>query len=379
MEHTLLREVTTAQVPPSKSATAHNKNHNKSLALMTTNAHASSQATLEQVFEDDSSTKDSSHRRAFSEQQPHPNSSGKSKRMVPLFGKRQDQNAIYQEQGYHGSHSHLPLPGGEDSGVEQQQQRNTKTQPQHQLSLPGGGDAHSSSHKHEGDLRRTFFKPNRHSMDVSTGRPVSMVNPYGPTNSSSPRIVSSIEAKFKTEVMLLSLTPFLQRQEQWYQRQLKATFASAAGSVGRVHNGSVGDKAATQHEENDEDDNDEERGDMYVEEEDVEEDIEDGVWQTTIWVPIPGPSEMATFTDTKNIVKTHTLQLILLCGLGGEAVPVPAVVVHGEDGETGSGSGSAAASVAAVSLSNVNKEFRLEMDLHVTGPRSPIEMAIRQV
>ncbi|KAG9069100.1 hypothetical protein KI688_009995 [Linnemannia hyalina] len=376
MEHTLLREVTTTQVPLSKSASAQNKNHNKSLVLMTTNAHAPSQATLEKTFEDDGSTKDSSHRRAFSEQQPHPNSNGKSKRMVPLFGKRQDQNAIYQEQGYHGSHSHLPLPGGGDSDAEQQRQRNTKSQHQHQLSVPGGGDAHSSSHKHEGDLRKSFFKPNRHSMDVSTGRPVSMVNPYGPTNGSNPRIVSSIEAKFKTEVMLLSLTPFLQRQEQWYQRKLnKAAFDSAAGSTGRTHDGSDGDKVATQQKE----DNEEERGDMYVEEEDVEEDIEDGVWQTTIWVPIPGPSAMATFTETKNIIKTHTLQLILLCGLGGEAVPVPAAVVQGEDGEADSGSGSAAASVAAVSLSNVNKEFRLEMDLHVTGPRSPVEMTIKHL
>ncbi|KAF9145650.1 hypothetical protein BGX30_007774 [Mortierella sp. GBA39] len=380
VEHTLLREVTTTQVPLPKSASTQNKNHNKSLVLMTTNAHASSQGTLEQTFEDDGSAKDSSHRRAFSEQQPRPNSNGKSKRMVPLFGKRQDQNAIYQEQGYHGSHSHLPLPGGGDSGIEQQQQHNTKTQHQHQLSAPGGGDAHSSSHKHEGDLRKSFFKPNRHSMDVSTGRPVSMVNPYGPTNSSNPRIVSSIEAKFKTEVMHLSLTPFLQRQEQWYQRQLnKAAFNSAAGSAGGLQDESDGDKDATQQEKNDEDGDEEERGDMYLEEEDVEEDIEDGIWQTTIWVPIPGPSAMATFTETKNIVKTHTLQLILLCGLGDEAVPAPAVVVQGEDGEANSGSGSSAASVAAVSLSKVNKEFRLEMDLHVTGPRSPVEMTIKHL
>ncbi|KAF8946774.1 hypothetical protein BGZ47_011437 [Haplosporangium gracile] len=373
VEHTLLREVTTAQVPPPKSGSAQNKDHNKSLAMMTTNAHASSQATLEQIFEDDGSTKDSAHRRAFSEQQPHLNinNNGKSKRMIPLFGKRQDQNAIYQEQGYHGSHSHLPLPDGGDSGVAQQQQRNTKTQHQHQLSLPGGGDAQSSSHKHEGDLRRSFFKPNRHSMDVSTGRPVSMVNPYGPTNSSNPRIVSSIEAKFKTEVMLLSLTPFLQRQEQWYQRQIKNTAAAAAG-----------DKDVAQQENSNDDDDDEERGDVYVEEEDVGEDIEDGVWQTTIWVPIPGPSAMATFTETKNIVKTHTLQLILLCGLGEEIkpvpVPVPAVVAQGEV-EADSGSDSVARSVSAASLSKVNKEFRLEMDLHVTGPRSPVEMTIRHL
>ncbi|KAF9156539.1 hypothetical protein BG015_004449 [Linnemannia schmuckeri] len=373
VEHTLLREVTTAQVPTPKPASAQNKHHNKSLAMMTTNVHASSQATLEQAFEDDGSTKDSAHRRAFSEQQPHPNNNnnGKFKRMVPLFGKRQDQNAIYQEQGYHGSHSHLPLPGGGDSGVAQRQERNIKAQHQQQLSLPGGGDAQSSLHKHEGDLRRSFFKPNRHSMDVSTGRPVSMVNPYGPTNSSNPRIVSSIEAKFKTEVMLLSLTPFLQRQEQWYQRQIKKIAAAAAG-----------DNDVVQQENNNDGDDDEERGDMYVEEEDVEEDIEDGVWQTTIWVPIPGPSAMATFTETKNIVKTHTLQLILLCGLGEEvkpaSAPMPAVVIQSEV-EADSGSNSAAGSVSAASLSKVNKEFRLEMDLHVTSPRSPVEMTIRHL
>ncbi|KAG0288701.1 hypothetical protein BGZ96_007542 [Linnemannia gamsii] len=375
MEHTLLREVTTSQVPPPKSS-SQSRNHNRSLALMTTNAHASSQSTLEQGFEDDGSTEDSSsHRRAFSEQQqrqPQPsNNNGKSKRtMVSVFGKRQDQNAIYQEQGYNGSHSHLPLPGGADTGVavQQQQQPNTKTQHQHQLSLPGGGGGSGdASHKHEGDLRRSFFKPNRHSMDVSTtGRPVSMVNPYGPTNGSiNPRIVNSIEAKFKTEAMLLSLTPFLQRQEQWYQRQLTKV---ASG----LRDGSDSDNDVQQENNNDNDDDDEERDDMYVEEEDVEDDIEDGVWQTTIWVPIPGPSAMATFTETKNIVKTHTLQLILLCGLSGEKVPVPAVVVQNSDAED-------AGSVSAVSLSNVNKEFRLEMDLHVTSPRSPVEMTVRHL
>lgn len=185
-------------------------------------------------------------------------------------------------------------------------------------------------------------------MDVSTtGRPVSMVNPYGPTNGSiNPRIVNSIEAKFKTEVMLLSLTPFLQRQEQWYQRQLKKIASGLQG-------GSNGDKDAQQENNDDNDEDDEEGDDMYVEEEDVEEDIEDGMWQTTIWVPIPGPSAMATFTETKNIVKTHTLQLILLCGLDREKVQVPAVVVQsGEEEDT--------KSVSAVSLSNVNKEFRLE-------------------
>ncbi|KAF9134749.1 hypothetical protein BGW39_006003 [Mortierella sp. 14UC] len=387
VEHTLLREVTTAQVPHPKGSHGSKKHASKALTLTTTNAHhGPSQATLEEIFEDGSSSKDTSHRRAFSEQQPQSNSSsgndGKAKPRIMVFGKRQDQNAIYQEQGYHGSHSHLPLPsGGGDSEVSQQQQRNTRTQHQHQLSLPGGGDAHTHQ-QHQGDLRRSFFKPNRHSMDVSVGRPVSMVNPYGPTtgnnsSSSSPRIVSSIEAKFKTEVMLLSLTPFLQRQEQWYQRQLIKT-ATAAGLTGNSQDGSDVDQDQ-QNESGDEDDEEREsggRGDMYVKEEHVEEDIEDGVWQTTIWVPIPGPSAMATFTETKNIVKTHTLQLILLCGLSEGVTKessVPAVVVSQGEGDADSGS------VSAVSLSNVNKEFRIEMDLHVTGPRAPVEMSVRQL
>ncbi|KAF9903775.1 hypothetical protein EC991_003378 [Linnemannia zychae] len=384
MEHTLLREVTTAQVPHSKGSNGSRKNSSKALALTTNVHHGSSQATLEEIFEDASSSKDSSHRRAFSEHQPRPNNSsdndGKTKPRTLVFGKRQDQNAIYQEQGYHGSHSHLPLPGGGgDSGVAQQQQRNTRTQHQHQLSLPGG-DVHAHHQQHQGDLRRSFFKPNRHSMDVSASRPLSMVNPSGPTsgNSSSPRIVSSIEAKFKTEVMLLSLTPFLQRQEQSYQRQLIKLATS--GVTEGPQDGS--DVEQDQQTEKDGDDEDEERegggvrNSTYADEEDVEEDIEDGIWQTTIWVPIPGPSAMATFTETKNIVKTHTFQLILLCGLGEGAnreLPVPAVAVPQGEGDADSGS------VSTVSLSNVNKEFRIEMDLHVTSPRAPVEMSIRQM
>ncbi|KAG0374811.1 hypothetical protein BGX24_009901 [Mortierella sp. AD032] len=380
VEHTLLREVTTAQVPTPKGShgsSSNNKNNkkhtSKSLALTTNAHHGSSQATLEEVFED-GSHKDSSHRRAFSEQQPQSNNGGidgkaKPRMMVPMFGKRQDQNAIYQEQGYHGSHSHLPLPGGGgDSGAVQQQQR---TQHQHQLSLPGGGSdaqAHQQQ-RQQGDLRRSFFKPNRHSMDVSASRPVSLVNPYGPTNgnNSNPRIVSSIEAKFKTEVMLLSLTPFLQRQEQWYQRQMMK-----AGPGSRTQDGSDVDQDQDQYNEDDEEREGSVRR-MYVEEEDVEEDIEDGVWQTTIWVPIPGPSAMATFTETKNIVKTHTLQLILLCGFGEGTVPSSAVPVAQGEGDADSGS------VSAVSLSNVNKEFRIEMDLHVTSPRAPVEMSIKHL
>ncbi|KAG0276612.1 hypothetical protein BGZ95_007307, partial [Linnemannia exigua] len=386
VEHTLLREVTTAQVPTPKGSHGNNNNNNnnknnnkkhtsKSLALTTNAHHGSSQATLEESFED-SSYKDSSHRRAFSEHNPQSNNGGndgkaKPRTMLPMFGKRQGQNAIYQEQGYHGSHSHLPLPGGGgDSGAVQQQQQQ-RTQHQHQLSLPGGGSdaqAHQQQQQHQGDLRRSFFKPNRHSMDVSAGRPVSLVNPYGPTigNISNPRIVSSVEAKFKTEVMFLSLTPFLQRQEQWYQRQLM----KAGTGSGTLDESDI-DQDQDELDGDGNDDEEEREGDarrMYVEEEDVEEDIEEGVWQTTIWVPIPGPSAMATFTETKNIVKTHTLQLILLCGFGEGAAPSsPAVMAPQGEGDADSGS------VSAVSLSNVNKEFRIE----ITGPRAPVEMSIK--
>ncbi|KAG0208889.1 hypothetical protein BGX33_005983 [Mortierella sp. NVP41] len=396
VEHTLLREVTTAQIPPQK---AQNKNQTKSLAL-TTNAHDASQATLEEIFDNDSSRAQSPpppnfedqqqqpHRRGFSEQQQQQqvDGTGKGKRMMAsVFGKRQEQSSIYQEQGYHGSHSHLPLSGDSSSSsstLAVQQQRNTRSQHQQQLSLPGDMNHHhhpqqqQQQQQQQGGLRRSVLKPNRHSMDVLTGRPVSMISPYGAT-SSNPRIVSSIEAKFKTEVMVLSLTPFLQRQEQWYQRQL----AKAAGGQSQLSEKNE-QQDGSGNIDGEQDEQDEGEDDMYVEEEEVEEDVEEGVWQTTIWIPIPGPSAMATFTETKNIMKTHTLQLILLCGLGGEPAPspapVPVVVVQGEEGVIEADAGSAA-SVPAVSLSAVNKEFRLEMDLHVTGPRAPVEMTLRHL
>ncbi|KAF9931095.1 hypothetical protein FBU30_010841 [Linnemannia zychae] len=360
VEHTVLREVSSVQVPPNKTVAPNKNQANRNLALLTTNAHAPSQAMQEQVFEDDPANKNSSsHRRTFSEQQQSGNNTGNrsiKSRMMATFGKHQNQSAIYQEQNYHGSHSHLPFPGGGDSGTEiQQQQQNTKTRHQHQLSFPGG-DAHQQQQQQQGD-RRSIFKPNRHSMDVS-------MNPAMSGNSHSPRIVNSIEAKFKTEVMLLSLTPHLQRQERWYQHQLKNLISQTQGN-------------SNHHAEQDKD-----FEDMYTEEEVAKEDIEDGVWQTTVWVSIPGPSAMATFTETKNIVKTHTFQLILLCGMSDENIPSAFTATPATDGnetEAGSaGSGSGSGSVSTVSLANVNKEFRLEMDLHVTGPRAPAEMSFRQ-
>ncbi|KAG0329053.1 hypothetical protein BG000_000224 [Podila horticola] len=173
----------------------------------------------------------------------------------------------------------------------------------------------------------------RHSLDhAPSGQTTSVVGV------NTARIISSVENKFKTEVMTVSLSPLFQIQERerrrriWERQQESSSDSDNGKEVGSGRRRS----GETDSEEVSDDDDD--------------------TWKSTVWIQMPGPSEMATGTATKGIVKTHTIQLILLCGMmppqGGAAMPmeVPAIV-------------NSSSSASTVSLStSANREFRLESE-----------------
>lgn len=180
----------------------------------------------------------------------------------------------------------------------------------------------------------------RHSLDHSPCAQATLVT------GNTARIISSVENKFKTEVMTISLSPLFQIQERdrrrrIWERQQESSSDSESGQESRSGRGRFGETDGGE-----------------------ESDGDDDTWRSTVWIQMPGPSEMATGTETKGIVKTHTIQLILLCGMispqgGSVPVEVPALA-------------NAPSSASTVSLSpSGNREFRLEMDIQVTGPRAP--------
>ncbi|KAG0032378.1 hypothetical protein BGZ82_006573 [Podila clonocystis] len=182
----------------------------------------------------------------------------------------------------------------------------------------------------------------RHSLDHSpTGQTTSVVG------ANTARIISSVENKFKTEVMTVSLSPLFQIQERERRRRIWERQKESSSDGDRGKGGESGHKRSGETDSEDDSDDD------------------DDIWTSTVWIQLPGPSEMATGTETKGIVKTHTIQMILLCGMvppqGGAAMPmeVPGIV-------------NSSSSASTVSLStSANREFRLEMDIQVTGPRAP--------
>ncbi|KAG0082216.1 hypothetical protein BGZ93_004215 [Podila epicladia] len=225
------------------------------------------------------------------------------------------EKSIYSQKGeFAGSHPHLHALF----------RRNQQQSAQHGRSVSAAGPDASVS--------------KRHSLDHA---------PSGQTSSVgvNTRIISNVENKFKTEVMTVSLSPLFQIQERERRRRIwernKGSFSESDGKEGGPGHRYSGDM--------DDDDSDD----------------DEDTWTSTVWIQMPGPSEMATGTETKGIVKTHAIQLILLCGMvppqGGSAIPVevPGIVNSSSSGST-------------VSLStSANREFRLEMDIQVTGPRAP--------
>ncbi|KAG0207902.1 hypothetical protein BGX28_000986 [Mortierella sp. GBA30] len=395
VEHTLLREVTVTPAPPELIS-----HHNQVITVASspmmrmTNGHNDLRPGTEKSFDH----RDRLH--AFQQQQQYPHqqetpsghihtntigssgdgggagaSAGSGPMILPGLAAKDSlgKGSIYQGHGYNGSHSHLyELLNKESKQTQQQQDRR----------------------RDSGELKRLFFKPKRHSLDhvpdhhrsAAPSEPMSSPLPTRPTNSqgananaggssvplshglpplpplpptptaaiplnNNTKIVSSIEAKFKTEVVTISLTPVLQQRERQYQRLMaRRQKGDKYGHHDGDDDGEEKEAGVEEQEEQVEDDND------------AEGDLEDGVWQTTVLIQLPGPSELATYTETKHIVKTHTLQLILLCGL---------VADISNKGESVSAS-APSASVPVFKRPGINKEFRLEMDLHVTGPRAPV-------
>ncbi|KFH73998.1 hypothetical protein MVEG_01211 [Podila verticillata NRRL 6337] len=169
----------------------------------------------------------------------------------------------------------------------------------------------------------------RHSLDHSPSAQATLVT------GNTARIISSVENKFKTEVMTISLSPLFQIQERdrrrrIWERQQESSSDSESGQESKSGRGRFGETDGGE-----------------------ESDGDDDTWRSTVWIQMPGPSEMATGTETKGIVKTHTIQLILLCGMispqgGSVPVEVPALA-------------NAPSSASTVSLSpSGNREFRLE-------------------
>ncbi|KAF9935492.1 hypothetical protein BGZ67_003409 [Mortierella alpina] len=371
VEHTLLREVTVTPAPP---ALINHHNHTASTASAPMkNAHtlpSGSEATYD-------------HRAGLlsskqGQQEPqkellgHVHAStidGGEPVILPSFAMNSLKSPIYQGQGYNGSNCHLYELMDKDAKQLQQEQ-----------------------HRRSGEHIRSFFKSKRHSLDHAPNNhrstssetspiglhlspaalaandsslpPLHRLPPPPPTatpSSSNSKIISSIEAKFKTEAMTISLTSMLQQRERQYQRLF-------AGKCKDSRGGLAGSEADTNEGVGENDD----EGEVGGNEDDVEaeQDLEEGVWQTTVCIQLPGLSDLATFTETKHIVKTHSLQLILLCGLvldtnhgagGGATTNTTAMA--------GSGTGGP---MAMITKPGINKEFRLEMDLHVTGPRAPL-------
>ncbi|KAF9433471.1 hypothetical protein BGZ76_009421 [Entomortierella beljakovae] len=290
-----------------------------------------------------------------------------SPEQIPGIATHQANDQIYQEKGHNRSHSHFFDHIRRASHHEQMHTKgSTEELPMH-------------SRRDSSDLRR-FFKPKRHSVDVASRytptlaltslRGTQSPNIQSPTasgfshqqqqqqqqhqpylNISNTRIINSIEAKFKTEVITVSLTPHLHQRELQYQKRLnKMASLHQIEEVEDQHE----DDDDNEHGDNENNDGKEkvkEKGDKKMM---VKNHVHRGgnVWKTTIWFQIPGPSELATFTETKHIVMKHTLQLILLCGLVDDS--------DNEEIEQEAGLSRASSFGSAITEPGINKEFRLE-------------------
>ncbi|KAG0348797.1 hypothetical protein BG004_004154 [Podila humilis] len=180
----------------------------------------------------------------------------------------------------------------------------------------------------------------RHSLDHSPSGQAQLMN--------TPRMISTIESKFKTEVMTMSLTPTFQLQERKRHRQLLALdqqHKNKGPENEREADSSSGNKSSS-----------EEKSAKWARQQRDDVNDHDDSWKSTVWIQIPGPSEMATGTETKGIVKTHSIQIVLLCGqeplvsTGGVAAPIEVQSSTTHPSST---------SVVSLATSG-NREFRLE-------------------
>ncbi|KAF9418942.1 hypothetical protein BGZ94_009558 [Podila epigama] len=177
---------------------------------------------------------------------------------------------------------------------------------------------------------------------------------------STPRIMSSFETRYKVEVMSLSLTPLFVSQERDRRRRM----VERQQQQPRKQITPTGQDEPSKYSEDD-------GYDMWSEDDDT--------WRTTVWLQIPGPNEMSTGIETRGIVKTHRLQLLLLCGetpvrRGKGLAEVAVVDGHLASSAASITSSSGAGAGAGAGTGLAKREFRLEMDIHITGPREPLSV-----
>ncbi|KAG0244633.1 hypothetical protein BGW41_006872 [Actinomortierella wolfii] len=188
------------------------------------------------------------------------------------------------------------------------------------------------------------------------GHPMSSSVPAGRSSGASTKpmttkVISQVEARFKTEVMTLPLDMFLTQA------------GTKDGPVLLGENESV------------------KKNNRHLEGEDKEQELEQegrqDYWETIVWFTIPDPSKVSPYTQTTNIVKSHTLQLILGCSL---EVPASSRSRDDDDSdESNSDDDVHPPSSLPVSLQHlaarpgavITKPFRLELDLYLTGPPVP--------
>ncbi|KAF9975917.1 hypothetical protein BGZ73_000264 [Actinomortierella ambigua] len=176
------------------------------------------------------------------------------------------------------------------------------------------------------------------------------------------KVISQVEARFKTEVMSLPLDQFLAKD--------KALFIGEEGSKKRKmrvlkkdENSAFvkGDTPEEDGQDSDQEENDHSQQQAF--------------WETTVWFTIPDPSKVSPYTQTTNIVKSHTLQLIL-----GFALEVPPALPRdsndSDEGDEGDDDlplplPTPLQHLVAHPGAVITKPFRLELDLYITGPPAP--------
>ncbi|KAI1321748.1 hypothetical protein EDD11_000024 [Mortierella claussenii] len=387
VEHTLLREVTITSQPVKlrrQNQSLVNSRHTTSAGVMTGSVFKPSRSSQESQFtkEQQQLLSPSPPQTVGIDNSVSKNEISGSRRllMIPGLRKKSSQQHIYQEKGYSGSHSHIYdlLQHEAAAANAAQHQQHVKFSSGSESAIPQQQQQQQQQRRSDAnDIKRFFFKLKRHSMDYSPPQGLPPSSPtkstFQGTTSPSPtsvsskgssssgaktRIINSIEAKFKTEVTALIVTPQLQTRERMYQRVLRRRRKEQGHYEGS-------ETEESEEEEKEKGGGSEEREQQLMAQARREE--EDGIWQTTVYVQLPGPLELGTFTETKHIARKHTLQLILLCGL----VSSDRTVTGAAPGPT-AGSSVVSPSDLVITQPGINKEFRLEMDLHVTGPRAPM-------
>ncbi|KAG0056608.1 hypothetical protein BGZ83_004390 [Gryganskiella cystojenkinii] len=314
---------------------------------------------------------------------PPSSSSGRTASPGPgihLNHRRSRSSMVYQEQLYSASHPALtnnpsllppsPALSTRQASILANNNNDTSNNRPPPPPLTLGGEKSKS--------KNFFFK--RRSLDQPLS-PTDIIKsaplPLSPTlthntingkNKGTTKVISTIEAKFKTEATVISLTPTLRERELRYQYWVSQSDSNLDEDDLNSDNKSddnddhhcCGSSSSNSNSELDEED----ESDFILEE-------DEGIWRTTVWVQLPDTPELSTCTETKHIQRTHTLQLILLCGVLGLATTPPnsganVVATAASAGRrpliasTSSSTPSTSSRFTSSTMPSANKEFRLE-------------------